>query len=78
MRCATLLLLAACLVVFGTWGKAHAGKSLTPDQLKQIQEQISQCAKESIEKSGLDVSPSCYIDCKLTGWPPKLECKLKC
>lgn len=71
-----LLIGAVCLIAIS--GKAHAVETLTPEQLKQIEEQISQCAKETIEKSGLSVSPSCYIECKLTGWPPRLECKLKC
>ena len=71
-----LLICAACLIAM--FGKAHAVETLTPEQLKQIEEQIAQCAKDTIEKSRLSVSPSCYIECKLTGWPPRLECKLKC
>jgi hypothetical protein len=72
------VLLVVLLTVFALASEAKAAKTLTQQQLEQIESQVGTAAEEAIKKSGLDASPICYLECKLSGWPPKVKCKLKC
>jgi hypothetical protein len=72
------VLLVVLLTTFALASEANATKTLTQQQLEQIESQVGTAAEEAIKKSGLDASPTCYLECKLTGWPPKIKCKVKC